>query len=138
MATLDKEVTILADRVAVIPQGISASPYFSPAIREGQLLFISGQAAFDNQGNIVGVGDCARQAEFVFERMKSILEASGAGLGNVAKTTTFLTDPANYAAFNQVRSRYFPQDPPASSTVITSLLRPEMLIEVEAIAVIPA
>ena len=128
----------MVQRTTVVPQGITPSPYFSPAIREGQLLFISGQAAIDGQGNIVGEGDCARQAEFVFERMKTILEASGGSLENVAKTTTFLTDPANYAAFNQVRSRYFPQSPPASSTVITNLLRPEMLIEVEAIAIIPS
>ena len=127
----------MAERVAVKPTGVPVSPYFSPAIRIGQLLFISGQAATDAQGNIVGEDDCARQAEFVFERIKTLLKAAGAGLGDVAKTTTFLTDSGNYAAFNQVRSRYFPQDPPASSTVITGLLRPEMLVEVEAIAVVP-
>lgn len=127
----------MPERVVIKPDNITASPYFSPAIRMGQLLFISGQAAFDNQGNIVGVGDCSRQAEFVFERMKALLEEAGASLADVCKTTTFITDPANYAGFNQVRSRYFPNNPPASSTVVTNLLRPEMLLEVEAIAVIP-
>ena len=127
----------MAERVVIKPDSVTASPYFSPAIRMGQLLFISGQAAFDNQGNIVGEGDCSRQAEFVFERIKVLVQEAGGSLGDVCKTTTFITDPANYAAFNQVRTRYFPNNPPASSTVVTNLLRPDMLLEVEAIAVIP-
>ncbi len=79
----------------------------------------------------------ADRAEYIYERIKTLLEAAGANMGHVCKTTAFITDPANYAAFNEVRSRYFPVDPPASSTVVTNLLRPDMLLEVEAIAVIP-
>lgn len=128
----------MPDRVAIKPEGISASPFFSPAIKMGQTVFVSGQAAFDNDGNIVGQGDCGRQAEYIYERIKTLLEAAGARMEHVCKTTAFITDPANYAAFNEVRSRYFPVDPPASSTVVTNLLRPDMLLEVEAIAVIPS
>ena len=127
----------MPDRVVIKPDSIVASPYFSPAIRMGQTVFVSGQAAFDNQGNIVGAGDCGRQAEHIFERIQTLLEEAGASMAHVCKTTAFITDPANYAAFNEVRSRYFPTDPPASSTVVTNLLRPDMLLEVEAIAVIP-
>ena len=127
----------MTQRVAVKPQGVSVSPYFSPAIRTGNTLFISGQAAIDTQGNIIGPGDCGRQAEVIFERIKALVEEGGGTLADVGKTTAFITDPANYPAFNQVRQRYFPQDPPASSTVVTNLLHPSMLLEVEAIAVIP-
>ena len=127
----------MAQRVVVKPQDVSASPYFSPAIRTGNMLFISGQAAIDGQGNIIGPGDCARQAEVIFDRIKALVEETGGTLSDVCKTTTFITDPANYAAFNQVRQRYFSQEPPASSTVVTNLLFPGMLLEVEAIAVVP-
>ena len=128
----------MPERTVIKPEGMSASPFFSPAIKMGQTVFVSGQAAFDNDGNIVGQGDCGRQAEYIYERIKTLLEAAGARMEHVCKTTAFITDPANYAAFNEVRSRYFPVDPPASSTVVTNLLRPDMLLEVEAIAVIPS
>ena len=121
------------------PSGIRVSPYFSPAVQSGHLLFISGQAAVDEQGKVVSPGDCGGQTEYIMGRMKAILEAAGAGFEDVVKTTTFLTDVADYAAYNGVRSKYFPQDPPASSTVIVAaLVNPQMLVEVEAVAVVPA
>lgn len=128
----------MANRKPVKPAGISVSPFFSPGIRVGQFLYVSGQAALDDQRNVVGVGDTAQQAEYTMERVKAIVEAAGATMDDVVKTTTFLTGGADYAAYNSVRSRYFPQDPPASSTVIVAaLLHPDLLLEIEAVAVIP-
>ena len=128
----------MATRTPVKPAGISVSPFFSPAIQTGQFLYVSGQAALDDQRNVVGTGDTAQQAEYVMQRIKTIVEAAGASLNDVVKTTTFLTAGADYAAYNSVRSRHFPQDPPASSTVIVAaLLHPDLLLEIEAVAVIP-
>ena len=125
-------------RSPVLPSKGRISPFFSPAVRSGRLLFISGQAAIDEQGQVVSPGDCAAQTEYVMERLRTVLEAAGAGFDDVVKTTTFLTDPADYSAFNGVRSKHFPKDPPASSTVIVAgLVAPGMVVEVEAVAELP-
>ena len=125
-------------RSPVIPSKGRVSPFFSPAVRSGRLLFVSGQAAIDEQGQVVGPGDCAAQSEYVMERLRTVLEAAGAGFDDVVKTTTFLTDPADYSAYNSVRAKCFPKDPPASSTVIVAaLVVPGLVVEVEAVAELP-
>ncbi len=71
-------------------------------------------------------------------RIQTIAEAAGATMRDVVKTTTFLTDVAGYPAFSRVRAETFPSNPPASSTVIVAaLVRPEFLVEVDAIVHIP-
>lgn len=126
----------MATRKAIRPAGVFTSPYFSPAIQAGQFLFLSGCAAIDEERKVVSE-DCTEQAEYIMQVIKKILEAAGASLDDVVKTTTYLTNPADYAAYNAVRARYFPEDPPASTTFVTALLRPELLIEVDAVALIP-
>jgi 2-iminobutanoate/2-iminopropanoate deaminase len=117
---------------------LAANPAFSPAVQVGELLFVSGQVSQDSRGNVVGVGDCAAQTRQVMARLKSIVEAAGATLQDVVKITTFLTDAANYPAFNQVRNETFPHNPPASTAVIVAaLVRPEYLVEVEAVVHLP-
>jgi 2-iminobutanoate/2-iminopropanoate deaminase len=129
----------MSDRRPILPRGITANPAFSPAVRVGELLFVSGQVSVDNRGNVVGAGDCAAQTRQVMARLQTIVEAAGASLQDVVKITTFLTDGANYPAFSQVRRETFPHDPPASSTVVVSaLVRPEYLVEVEAVVHLPA
>jgi len=125
-------------RTPILPQGLSASPAFAPGVQVGELLFISGQVAQDNEGNLVGPGDCEAQTRHIMSRIQTIAEAAGATMRDVVKTTTFLTDVAGYSAFSRVRAETFPSDPPASSTVIVAgLVRPEFLVEVEAIVHIP-
>ena len=129
----------MADRIPILPQGLTANPAFSPGVQVGDLLFISGQVAQDNEGNLVGPGDCKAQTRHVMSRIQTITEAAGATLGDVVKITTFLTDVANYPAFSRVRGETFPTSPPASSTVIVAgLVRPEFLVEVEAIVHLPS
>ena len=83
-------------------------------------------------------GNCAEQAEHIMQQMKTTLEAAGSSLDDVVKTTTFLTDAGDYASYNYVRSKYFSEDPPASSTVIVAaLVVPGLVIEVEAVAMVP-
>ena len=125
-------------RKPIIPSKGRVSPFFSPAVRSGRLLFVSGQAAIDEQGQVVSPGDCAAQSEYVMERLKTVLEAAGAGFDDVLKTTTFLTDAADYSAYNSVRARCFPKDPPASSTlIVAALVVPGLVVEVEAVAELP-
>jgi len=128
----------MAERKPILPRGLTASPAFSPGVQVGELLYISGQVAQDHQGNPVGLGDCAAQTAQVFSRIKTIVEAAGTTMRDVVKITAFLTNVADYPAYNRVRSQTFPQSPPASSTVIVAaLVRPEFLVEVEAVVHVP-
>ena len=128
----------MSQRIPILPQGLTPNPAFSPAIRVGELLFVSGQVAQDNHGQTVGVGDCEAQTRHIMSRIRAIAGAAGATMPDVVKITTFLTDIANYPAFSKVRSETFPSSPPASSTVIVAgLVRPEFLVEVEAVVHLP-
>ena len=125
-------------RTPILPQGLSANPAFAPGVQVGELLFISGQVAQDNEGNLVGPGDCEAQTRHIMSRIQTIAGAAGATMRDVVKTTTFLTEVAGYPAFSRVRAETFPNSPPASSTVIVAgLVRPEFLVEVEAIVHLP-
>ena len=128
----------MSERKPIIPQGLSASPAFAQGMQVGELLFTSGQVSQGNDGSIVGIGDCAAQARQIMSRIQTIAEAAGATMQDVVKITTFLTNLDDYPAYNQVRSETFPSNPPASSTVIVAgLVRPELLIEIEAVVHIP-
>ena len=131
-------------RITAMNPDTIASPggNYSHAVRidtdDGVLLFVSGQVAFDVNGDLVGEGDLARQTEAVFENLKAILEANGGTFDHVVKISTFMTDIGRLAEMRDVRLRYLPDPPPASTTVeVSSLFRPEALIEVEAVAAIP-
>ena len=113
------------------PQG------FSPATRVGNQVFVSGQVSVDGEGHLVGQGDCGTQSEQVFRNVEAALSAAGATLDDVTKITCFMVNAEDYAAYAAVRSRIFPENGPASSTVmIKALVRPEFLLEIEAIAVV--
>ncbi|MEK7814483.1 MAG: RidA family protein [Chloroflexota bacterium] len=128
----------MAERKPILPRGLTASPAFSPGVQVGELLFISGQVGQDNRGNMVGVGDCEAQTRQVMSRIRTIVQAAGASMEDVVKITAFLTNVADYPAYNKVRSETFPHSPPASSTVIVvALVRPEFLVEVEAVVHVP-
>ena len=129
----------MSERKPILPEGLTANPAFAPGIQVGELLFVSGQVAQDNDGNVAGLGDCEAQARQVMSRILTIVEGAGASMQDVVKITTFLTDLNNYPAFNKVRSETFPSSPPASSTVIVAgLVRPEFLVEVEAVVLVPS
>jgi reactive intermediate/imine deaminase len=102
----------------------------------GRTLYVSGQVSLDASGKVVGAGDFEAQARQVFENVKAALAAAGATLAHVVKITVFVTDLSGVAAFRKLRNEYFPKDPPASSMVkVAGLVLPELLIEIEAIAV---
>ena len=101
----------------------------------GDLLFISGQVAWDADGAVVGRGDPVRQAEQVFANIATILAAHGATFEDIVKVTVYVTDLSWFDELSEVRVRLFAVLPPASVIVqVVSLVDPDILIEVEAIA----
>jgi 3-hydroxyisobutyrate dehydrogenase len=122
----------------VAPPGGNYSHAIKVESDDGTLLFVSGQVAFDREGNLVGEGDMARQTEQVFENLKAVLEANGGSFRDVVKISTFMTDMSLLQEMRDVRVRYLADPPPASTTVeVAGLFRPEALIEVEVVAAIP-
>jgi len=124
----------------VSPIRLDPDPYepfrLSQGFRVGDLLLISGQAAIDESGGLVGVGDFDAQAEQVFRNLRRVLEAGGSSLDRVVKVTIFLTDMANFPKIVELRGKWFTPPYPADTIVeVTSLALPELEIEIEAIAV---
>jgi len=102
-------------------------------------IYISGQTAFDKDGNIVGAGDMKAQAEQVFKNLQAALASAGAKFSDVVKMNTFITDMDKAPAVREVRARYFGETTPASTLVqVVHLARPELMLEIEVIAVVPA
>lgn len=108
-------------------------------VRGGRTVYLSGQIAIDAQGQVVGAGDFTAQARRVFQNITYALLEVGLTFGSVVKLTVFLTDMTDLPAFRAVRDEFVNvQQPPASSLVqVAALVRPELLIEVEAMAVAP-
>ena len=102
-------------------------------------IYISGQIAFDKDGTLVGAGDMKAQAEQVFKNLQLALAAAGAKFSDVVKMNSYITDMSNVQAVRDVRARYFGDTLPASTFVeVKGLVRPELLLEIEVIAVVPA
>ena len=109
---------------------------FSPAIRAGDYIFVSGQVGFvDAKGNeIKGI---EAQVRLCLENMKRVLVAAGASLDDVVKVTVFLRNEEDFAKMNETYQGYFPEDKPARSTAVTGLVMPNMLIEMDCVAYFP-
>src|ERR1700692_3441564 len=113
------------------PQAIG--PY-SQAIRAEGLVFTSGQVAIDPATQQVIAGDVSAQTDRVLKNLAAILRASGSSLEKVLRCTVFLKNMGEFAAMNEVYSRYFKQSPPARSTVEVARLPKDVLIEIDVIA----
>ena len=131
------------EKQVINPDGVVKSPSYSQAIvvSGGKMVFVSGQVALNAKGELVGSGDLKAQTIQAFENMKAVLAASGATFGDLVKFTFFVKnyDPAQIAVIRSVRDSYLPkgQPPPASTLVgVQSLFRDDVLIEIEAIAVV--
>ena len=128
----------MPERTPINPPGISPNPALSAGVRVGDILFVSGNVAVDGSGNLVGGSDCEAQSRQVMANIRTIVEAAGGKMEDVAKITCFITDINNYSGYARVRSETWPNSPPASSTVVVAgLVRPEYLVEVEAIVRMP-
>ena len=113
---------------------------FSQAWRvEGarSIVFVSGQAPISPDGRLVGEDDFEAQVRQVFENLRTVLQEAGAGLDAVVKLTVYLTDIGRLRDYSRIKGEFFAGPQPASTAVgVTALARPEMLVEVEALAVL--
>ena len=117
-----------------LPEPIS---HFADAVRAGNLLCISGIVSVDRDGNPLGVGDAAEQTRVILENMKALLAMNGATFEDVVKVVVYLRNIEDREKINPVRQRYFGEARPASTLVeINKLVRPEYLVEIDAIAVL--
>jgi 2-iminobutanoate/2-iminopropanoate deaminase len=107
---------------------------YSQAIKANGFIYLSGQVALDPKSGELAGGEIRQQTERVLENIKGILEAAGANLHHVIKTTVFLKDMNDFPAMNEVYARYFATAPPARSTVQVSRLPKDALVEIEVIA----
>jgi len=114
-----------------------AQGVYTPAIRAGQLLFVSGQIPVDPKTGSIVEGDITAQADRAMRNVGALLKAAGLGFEHVARTTVFLADMNDFAAMNAVYARYVVDPPPARATVQVARLPRDVRIEIDAIAVIP-
>jgi 2-iminobutanoate/2-iminopropanoate deaminase len=113
--------------------------HYTDAVRVGDLLFVSGAAPVDREGQLVGGDDVLAQTRQVLTNLGAVLEAAGAGFGDVAKVTVYLTDMADRQLVNVAREEFFGAARPASTLVEISRLAIEgMKVEIEAVAAIPS
>ena len=128
--------TILQSTKVGTPRGIMSQGVKVPA---GHLVFVSGQVARNAQGETVGKGDIKAQTRQVLENIKAVLESAGATLDDVVKVGVFVTNlEEHFSQIHEVRAEFFKQDYPASTLVeVKALAQKDLLIEIEAIAVIP-
>lgn len=105
--------------------------------RIGNLVFISGQAAIDDQGRVVGAGDFDAQAAQAFANVKKVLEAAGSSMKKIVKVNIYLTDMANFPKIVALRAKHFSKPYPADTIVeVRGLALKELMIEIEAMALV--
>jgi 2-iminobutanoate/2-iminopropanoate deaminase len=109
---------------------------FSPALKFGELLFVSGQGPIDKNGKVIP-GDIRAQTKATLDNFKRIIEASGSNMDCVLQTTVYLKDIAEYSGMNEVYSSFFNDPKPARTTVQAGDLLFGMKVEVQGIAYVP-
>lgn len=109
---------------------------YSQGMVVGDFVFTAGQGAIDPKTNQWAGGDIKEQTRRTLDNIKGILEEAGSSLDKTVKVSVFLKDKKLFGEMNEVYSSYFKRDPPARTTVVTDLLRDDMLVEIEAVAML--
>ena len=120
--------------IVIAPKAPAALGPYSAAVRMGELVFTSGQIPAEPVTGQLVPGGIAEQTEQSLKNLSAVLEAAGSGLDKVIKTTCFLTDMADFAAFNAAYGKYFMEHKPARSTVAVKALPKGALVEIECVA----
>jgi len=107
---------------------------YSQAVEVGNMVYCSGQIPLDPKSGQVLTGDVQAQAALVMKNIEAVLSAAGLQFKNVVKTTIFLTDMKDFVAVNEIYGKYFPENPPARSTVAVAGLPKGVQVEIEVIA----
>jgi enamine deaminase RidA (YjgF/YER057c/UK114 family) len=110
---------------------------YSKAAVYGNFIFLAGEDSKDPKTEEVRGATSAEQAEYLFQNMQATLESLGSGLEHVIKTTIYLTDARHADGYREGRKKYLPHAPPSTLIMGVQLAEPEMLLEIEAVAVIP-
>ena len=121
------------------PAGMAPPSGYSYAVKKsGTPVFISGQVALDADGKLVGEGDAAAQTEQVFRNLKTVVEGAGGTMDDIVKITVYVTDPSYRPAVGASRLKHFKegQYPASTYLVVSGLAIPQLLVEIEAVAVI--
>ena len=123
-----------AQRISIEPDRFAAV-HISQGFRVGDLVFVSGQAAVNAQGEVVGVGDFGAQARQAVRNLDRVLNAAGSSLGQVIKVTIFVTDMSYFPEVVKLRKEVFSQPYPADTICeVQGLAYPELMFEIEAVA----
>lgn len=121
----------------IAPAAMYKAERYAHAVKVGNMLFIAGQPARDKNFNIVGKGDIAVQTAQVFENIKSIVEEAGGTMENIVALTTYFTNIKDFPKYREVREKYIkPESVAATTMAVTALVHPDMIVEVEGIAII--
>ena len=122
----------------IVPGRWSDKITFSPAVRAGNLLFISGHTAIDENLNIVGKGDIVAQTRYIFQKFERILALAGATFDNIVETTEYFLTLEDYRRTADIRREFFkgPPYPAATGVLVAGLIRKDALIEIKATAVL--
>jgi 2-iminobutanoate/2-iminopropanoate deaminase len=120
------------------PPGVPAPRgTYSPAVRAGGFIFVSGQVAIDPATNEVKFGDIRHETRIVLTNISHILEGCGATMADVVKCSVFLADGKDFAAMNEVYTEFFGNNKPARTTVAVEFAMPGLKIEIDCIAYKP-
>jgi 2-iminobutanoate/2-iminopropanoate deaminase len=110
---------------------------YSPAVRAGDFIFVSGQVSVDTATQQLSLGDVRHETRVILNNMKAILEGCGASLADVVKCSVFLADGKDFAAMNEVYVEFFGESKPARSTVVTGFAIAGIKVEIDSIAYRP-
>jgi enamine deaminase RidA (YjgF/YER057c/UK114 family) len=124
------------ERSVVEPEGVAppAGHFSHGIIAFGRHLYVAGQVALDENGELVGGDDAGAQARQVLTNLQRVIESAGANMSDVARTTVYLTRLEDRVPVAGVRAEFFPSPPPANTLlVVSSLAQPEFLVEIDAI-----
>ena len=119
-----------------VPLGGGANVGMSAAVRFGDCIAVSGQVAMNEAGELVGKDNFEVQIEQCFANLASVLAQAGGTLSDVVSLTTYLASREHARGFLAARGRHFPENPPATTTVIAQLMHPDFLVEVQALAAV--
>jgi 2-iminobutanoate/2-iminopropanoate deaminase len=122
----------------ITPPGVPSprGPY-SPAVRAGDFIYVSGQISADAVTNQLSLGDIRHETRVILSNIRRILEACGATMADVVKCSVFLRDGQDFAAMNEVYIEFFGEEKPARTTVAVRFANPEIKVEIDCIAYRP-
>lgn len=125
-------------RTVLKPKSLDFQPRptypYSPGAKGGGFVYTAGQVAWDETGEVTAIGNVRAQTVQTLSNVKAVLEEGGATLDDVLKCNVYLKDMADFQIMNEEFAKFFPNDPPARTTVQTPLAEEVMLVEIEAIA----